>query len=98
MELCGQPVFGRKKLFISTDMKVWVGILCVEDLAHELVSERVDWFLDELVAEMEARTGKSIHSDSAFVKILWDYAKKSTNNFDHRCRSLFFYYCILSYR
>ena len=31
--------------------------------------------LDELVAEMEARTGKSIHSDSAFVKILWDYAK-----------------------
>ena len=58
-----------------------VGILCVEilhtysiQILTELVNERVDWFLDELVAEMEARTGKRVSIPT--LRCSWDYAKR----------------------
>ncbi|GET03069.1 homeodomain-like protein [Rhizophagus clarus] len=47
---------GRKKTFNTYDMKI----------LQELITEKVDWFLDELVYEMARRTGKIVS-----VPTLW---------------------------
>ncbi|CAG8617014.1 2299_t:CDS:2 [Acaulospora morrowiae] len=51
---------GRKKLFKDSDMKN----------PKKLVKERVDWYLDELVVEMEAITSKRVS-----IPILWHSLK-----------------------
>ncbi|CAG8551735.1 11571_t:CDS:2, partial [Acaulospora morrowiae] len=47
---------GRRKIFHHNDMKV----------LKSLVNEKVDWYLDELVVEMERRSGKKVS-----VPTLW---------------------------
>ena len=47
---------GRRKLFSRTDMSI----------LSNLVGEKVDWYLDELVYEMEGLTGKR-----ASITTLW---------------------------
>ena len=64
-----RDVSGRKKLFRSTDTKVWVivlavGIPCAAIYTHsiqiltELVNARVDWFLDELLQKWRREQAK----------------------------------------
>ncbi len=71
-------VSGRRKLFSREDMVVF----------RNLISEKVDWYLDKLVYEMECQTGKR-----ASVAILWwslqylGITRKKVN-----CFYLFVYY------
>ena len=63
---------GRKKTFNTYDMKVNFLIsfnffynqlfilILIKKVLQELVKEKVDWFLDELVYEMAQRTGKIV--------------------------------------
>src|SRR4051812_49199596 len=63
---------GRKKTFNIYDMKVNFLIsfkffynqlfilILIKKVLQELVKEKVDWFLDELVYEMAQRTGKIV--------------------------------------